>query len=111
MCVCARVCAQVLERVTCVSRCTSWYVRLQKSYSHTHPHTNTQTYVVFGVVALIFVAAVHVDVHDVGPVLERRRAEEREHRDGQRAEVERVVLLEGDDAGDRVEVEDEEEQP
>ena len=46
----------------------------------------------------VLVAAEHVDVHDVRPVLAGGHAEEREQRVVQRAEVPRVVLLEEDHA-------------
>ena len=55
------------------------------------------------------VAAEDVDVHHVGPVLERRDAEEREHRDVERAEVPRVVLAEEHDTDDGKHVKEDEE--
>ena len=49
--------------------------------------------------ARVRIAAENTDVHDVGPVLQRGRAEEREEGDRHRAEVQRIVRAEKHDAG------------
>eukprot|EP00968_Pinguiococcus_pyrenoidosus_P008554 scaffold616_cov257-Pinguiococcus_pyrenoidosus.AAC.11 len=55
------------------------------------------------------IAAVHVDVHDVRPVLQGGASEQRDERSVQRAEVPRIVAAEQHHADDGKEVEEQEE--
>ena len=88
-------------------------------HTHTHPptylwrlavvhlvHTRREPHGLGHVDALVLVAAVHVDVHDVGPVLKRRDAEEGDKRDANVGEVPGIVLAKEGDGGDGEEVED-----